>query len=71
MKLVPTPVVQLGNCGHCRYMSQTEVSQNLTRTYECHRYPPQVQAITMSGQLLMVGQFPPIQLHTWCGEYEA
>ena len=71
MKLVPTPASQPASCGHCRYLHQTEVTQNLQRTYECHRFPPQVQAVNMNGQLMMVGQFPPVQLSYWCGEYTA
>jgi hypothetical protein len=70
VKLVPTPVKQPAQCGHCKFLHQTEVNPNvLQRTFECHRFPPQVQAIVSQGQIMMVGQFPPVQLAMWCGEY--
>jgi hypothetical protein len=69
MKLVPTPAAQPAQCGHCKFLHQTEVNNALQRTYECHRFPPQVQAIVAQGQIMMVGQFPPVQLAMWCGEF--
>jgi hypothetical protein len=69
MKLVPTTAQHSASCGHCKFLHHTDVTPELTRAYECHRFPPQVQAVNMQGRLMMVGQFPPVQPFMWCGEY--
>jgi hypothetical protein len=68
---MPQPPQQ--NCGNCRFMIDNYKDGNP----RCHRYPPQAQDETDTGEPPLyarfefhVWRFPEVDKDYWCGEWQ-
>lgn len=59
-------------CKTCRFYVRDQIKQGF-----CHRWPPTPIAIPVPNPLTgrldveLRGQFPPVAVDTWCGEWRA
>ncbi len=56
-------------CKDCKYALAGAVTPELTRQYECHRYPPTQSVVVSPKGLQSMSFFPPTKEDTYCGEY--
>lgn len=58
-------------CGVCQHVYIGDPQPDLVpREMVCRRYPPAVRMVSQHGQMMTMGQFPPVNGAMICGEFK-